>query len=73
MRITQVWRFFRIPTHFPLYSLVNVCEGITSLNCSKSNPTVAILAKVIKLNYEIFAKKLHLDFNRANDKCIFPP
>ena len=61
-----------IPTHSPLnIPPLNVYEEMISLNCSKANPTV-IAAKVINLNYDIFAKKFHLDFNHAIHECTFP-
>ena len=49
-----------------------VYEEIILLNCSKASPKDTIPANIIKNNCDIFAQKLHFDFNCSINSCTFP-
>ena len=45
---------------------------IALFNPAKASPKDSILAKIIKDNCDIFARKLHIDFNFSIGTCTYP-
>ena len=57
---------------FTQTSFNDVYNEIISLDLSKSSPKHSIPTKIIKDNCNIFARKLHIDFNNSIISGIFP-